>query len=416
MCLEINLGAIVSRSVLLVSYGGNSGGASKATRNIFDCFRDMGMNCKLLVVNGNSAELGIRTVNGTRRLLINFYAKLDFKICKFLLPSTKEWQTSGLIGIIKSKAINKLDYDFVNLHFIAHGTMSLRQIRKIKKPILWTLHDEWLLHPISHYPESGFENRNNRRMEFTNWISRVLQRYIVHLKKRIIMRNNVYFICPSTEIMEKFLGLYPSKKAFTFFIENPVRLEVFAPLSGDAVIPRQGNQSVRKYILYLGGDRDLRKGYDLLFEAIKNMESQFDVLAPGSSRNFTTGRKGQIRFVGTSKINNDSLLSYLYQHATFTVVPSRYEAGGPQVATESISCGTPVIGFSVGGMKQFLFENGLGIVVRSFDSFELSNAMERLLWMDPSPIDEFCRYFAVNNFSFYQVQKSYQKLFAEIES
>ena len=50
----------------------------------------------------------------------------------------------------------------VNLHWLGHGLISLRQMRKITKPIVWTLHDEWSIHAISHYPETNFNKRKSQ--------------------------------------------------------------------------------------------------------------------------------------------------------------------------------------------------------------------------------------------------------------
>ena len=39
--------------------------------------------------------------------------------------------------------INDYDPDIVNLHWVAGNMLSVNDIRKIKAPIVWTIHDHW---------------------------------------------------------------------------------------------------------------------------------------------------------------------------------------------------------------------------------------------------------------------------------
>ena len=41
------------------------------------------------------------------------------------------------------KKINSSDADIVNLHWVQHEMLSVSDISKIKKPLVWTLHDMW---------------------------------------------------------------------------------------------------------------------------------------------------------------------------------------------------------------------------------------------------------------------------------
>ena len=47
--------------------------------------------------------------------------------------------------------INNSDFDIVNLHWIC-GVICNKDIAKIKKPIVWTMHDTWPFCGAEHYP------------------------------------------------------------------------------------------------------------------------------------------------------------------------------------------------------------------------------------------------------------------------
>ena len=49
------------------------------------------------------------------------------------------------------KKINKSDADIIHLHWINAEMISVKQISKINKPIIWTFHDMWPFCGIEHY-------------------------------------------------------------------------------------------------------------------------------------------------------------------------------------------------------------------------------------------------------------------------
>jgi glycosyltransferase involved in cell wall biosynthesis len=104
------------------------------------------------------------------------------------------------------------------------------------------------------------------------------------------------------------------------------------------------------------------------------------------------------------------LLQRTYSEARLVVVPSRAEALG-QVATEAISCGTPVVSFSIGGLPDIVLENITGKLVTPFDTQELAQAIDKVLVHGKSFYTDKCRQFAIENFSFEKVSLKYQTLF-----
>ena len=61
---------------------------------------------------------------------------------------------------------NNLDCDIVNLHWIGNNLIPIKKISKIRKPIVWTLHDMWAYTGSEHYSQNerfvtGY-NKTNR--------------------------------------------------------------------------------------------------------------------------------------------------------------------------------------------------------------------------------------------------------------
>ena len=86
-----------------------------------------------------------------------------------------------------------------------------------------------------------------------------------------------------------------------------------------------------------------------------------------------------------------------YNLAAVTVVSS-IEDNLPNVMLESLSCGTPVVGFKVGGLKDNIIDNFNGQLVTTGDTHLLAEAIENII--NGPNLSKNCRNFAKENFSF----------------
>jgi glycosyltransferase involved in cell wall biosynthesis len=188
-------------------------------------------------------------------------------------------------------------------------------------------------------------------------------------KSKILKKPNVGVVCLSHEMKREFLTRYPFLEGRIIVIPNPVDSDIFFPL-----LSKEHTQVIPK-LIYLGGFTDKRKGYDLLLEALKECEERFDLIATGFTGEALTGKFGQVRIVGTPRIRNETSMNEFLNQADLTVVPSRQEAL-PQVATESLMAGTPVVSFSVGGLADIVLDGKTGLKVAPFDISELAKAID----------------------------------------
>ena len=66
-------------------------------------------------------------------------------------------------------------------------------------------------------------------------------------------------------------------------------------------------------------------------------------------------------------LNDNNSLMNLYSAADATVVPSRQESFC-QTASESHACGTPVVGFNIGGLNDIVDHLRTGYLAKAFDA------------------------------------------------
>ena len=73
------------------------------------------------------------------------------------IPRSVAW-----LGGIKASSVNKTNADIVNIHWVGSGMISIAEIGKINKPIVWTMHDMWPFCGAEHLsldaPEARWRN------------------------------------------------------------------------------------------------------------------------------------------------------------------------------------------------------------------------------------------------------------------
>ena len=120
------------------------GGAARAAYRIHHALRSSGIETQMLV---NVADSGDWTVQGPT----NKWGKAIGRIRPQLATPLRQLLRTGN-PIIHSPAvlpsrwperINASDADVVHLHWVQGEMLSIADIGRIHKPIVWTLHDMW---------------------------------------------------------------------------------------------------------------------------------------------------------------------------------------------------------------------------------------------------------------------------------
>ena len=87
------------------------------------------------------------------------------------------------------KKIDKINPDIVNLHWINNELISIKQISKIKQPIVWTFNDMWPMCGGEHYVSddryvNGYDKSSKRSDEKGIDLNRFLWK-----QKKIFRKN-----------------------------------------------------------------------------------------------------------------------------------------------------------------------------------------------------------------------------------
>jgi glycosyltransferase involved in cell wall biosynthesis len=169
------------------------------------------------------------------------------------------------------------------------------------------------------------------------------------------------------------LGKFP-----VTIIPNGVDTNVFAPHDIRFARAALGIPQDRQVVLFAADVvANRRKGFALLAQALNELHDfqRLFLVSVGAS---TLRIQTDTPHLHLGHVDNDGLLSLIYSAADIYVIPSLQD-NLPNTVLEAMACGTPVIGFDVGGIPDMVRPGITGLLVPAGDVMGLSGAISELL-------------------------------------
>jgi len=429
--------------VLHIAHSDLSGGAAKASFRIHQSLKknpNFGINSKMRVIRKLSKEKDIHSKqnlfhNYIYPKLINYINKFyryGFKTPNQVLHSTAIIKT-GLGKELNNKNIYK-NIDLLHLHWLGDSTLSIEEIGSLKKPIIWTLHDQWPFCGAEHYIYQNIENFSNNedKRYFLNYSKKSRLTFesgrdinrLTWLRKKKNWDNNLYIICPSNWMADcaKKSSLFKNNPIFV--IPNPLDTKEWLPVNKLIAKEKLKISPNKKIILFGAIDilNDQRKGAHILFEALSILKKTLSKKLLKSIELVAFGRaEGQIKydlglpvkFLG--HINNNKKLNLIYSAADVFVMPSILESFG-QTVSESHACGTPVVGFRTSGLIDIIDHLETGYLALPFSARSLAQGMKWVLENDLKikELSDNCRRKALSQWDYSIVSSKYYEIYNQI--
>ena len=327
-------------------------------------------------------------------LFNKIYGELD---CEFASLPFSEY------NILNNPLVKEAD--IIHLHWVA-GMVDYESFFKFNdKPIVWTLHDMNPFQGIFHYKDDELRN-------FV--ISGKLDEKLRKLKETAIgkRKSNLYVVAPSNWL------LFEAKKskAFSdingFCISNTVDTILFTFQKQNSF--KKNNNIPDNNFIFLFAANSVkihRKGFDLLIESLLKIKfTSFTLLVLGANA-FTFPSSLNVIYLGIE--NEDNNLINYYSVSDAFILPSR-EDNLPNVLLESLACGTPVIGFSVGGIKEHIVDYKTGLLAKEINAQALSQVIEEFCINKHRFDREYIKNYAIENFSERLIANKYKNLYNDI--
>ena len=375
----------MNKKILHLNFS-DSGGAATAVKRINECLLKFNIDSKILVAEKSTQNTKIICEQSQ---INNFFWKQKKKISRNLklFFKTKNKNTHT-ISFLKSNILSQIDKynpDYLNIHWIGNEFISIEQIKKIKIPILWTLHDMWLYCGAEHYT---YENnrfvdgylRNNRPQNESGFD---LNKWVWKRKKKNLPKQiNIIATSNWQYNNAKKSNLLKDKKIYK--LPLPIDTDFWKPIEKNEAKKILGWHLNKTYFLFGFSDYGKKyiKGLDTSIEIFKNYKSKIN-------KNVVLnifGEVGQNKFNDDNinilgPVNNNTKLRLIYSASDLLLNPSRLESFG-QIALESLSCGLPVMCRDGTGTTDLISSSNMGYIMKEpiIENFEdFNNWFKKIL-------------------------------------
>ena len=162
-------------------------------------------------------------------------------------------------------------------------------------------------------------------------------------------------------------------------IPNGIDAEnMFTPGDREACRRKHGYAPREKLILGIAvGYRDERKGARYILQTARDLEKEAKVILIGWNKENNRLLQGLSNVITIENTKDTELLAEYYSMADVFVIPSLAE-NYATTTLEAMACGTPVVGFAVGGIPEQLAD-GRGIVVEAGNQKAFTEAVRKVL-------------------------------------
>lgn len=416
--------------VLFVNTSDSIGGAARAAVRIMHGVQQFCVDSKMLVKSKSLIDVNIFESNDFVP-----HAKL-FSILDWCANKLKnKWQhfkwhpykgarsasyLSDLRGMSVWGALQNLKYDILHLNWINERFLDVRELKRVNKPIVWTLHDSWAFTGVCHvqYECENYKThcRNCPMLGFQK--DKDLAYEVFEKKRKAYERLDLHIVTPSRWLADcarqsALLGRFPIS-----VIPNCLDTELFSPQNGNNAREVLGLDLKKKYVLYgaMQATRDPNKGFAELrnaLELIKDKLPNTELLIFGTNDIYESlmlpipGRT-------IGYVTDDHKMAALYNAADVTVVPSRSENLSNTIM-ESLSCTTPVVAFDIGGNGDMIEHLVNGYLARYNDCADLANGIRWCLGPGcDHHVGKSARQKVLNNFSVEIISEQYARLYQSI--
>ena len=372
--------------VLIVNTSERTGGAAIAANRLMHALNRNGVEARMLVRDRKTDAPEVVSIPQSWRLK-----------AKFLWERGVIWLANGLSrqGIFQVDIANTgtditalpefRQADIIHLHWTNQAYLSLRDIDRILasgKPVVLTLHDQWYFTGICHY-SGGCDKYQTQcgKCHMLKGLGVDLARRVFDRKRAMYEGRNLTFVGCS-----RWMADLARKSPLTAghpvtHVPNAIDTDVFAPMDKQAARAHHHLPMDKKLLLF-GAQRitDERKGFSFLVEACEHISKHHPSL-PGKLGVVVLGGDAEsvkealpLPVYPVNYLSSEADIAELYNAVDLFVTPSLQD-NLPNTIVEAMSCGTPCVGFDVGGIPEMINHQQDGYVADYCDSIDFAQGI-----------------------------------------
>lgn len=377
-------------SPLFLSYSLHRGGAGVSARRLFEALQKEGISTISLVALQNEVnpKAGIFCRSDflqpfrekLRKNIEIHYPRLSYSA----LRKSGSFFSPGVIGQSVSALIKPFSPTLLHLHWVNNGWLDTSSLESIEIPMVWTFHDQWPMTGGCHYSGScrRFTKNCGQCPQLGSVKDQDPSRSLFNRKKKAWANLRLYPVAPS-----RWMGNCIRQSAL--FQNHPLHIipyginhDLYAPITDQKNHLKTFDFHPDKKIITfaaMGAVSDKRKGFEYALSALKELSQnekfrdQVQLCVIGCEKielpknlPFPTKAMGTIR--------DEKRMAEIYALSDIFLAPS-LEDNLPNTVLESLSCGTPVVAFHIGGMPDMIDHCGNGYLAEPKSSPSLARGI-----------------------------------------
>lgn len=370
--------------ILLLSDAESHGGAAIAASRLAAFLAARG--CQILRVVRRSS--GSNPKWATQELNSRAFRLLPRKSMNWMFPKTWTALARSLSGRNLQNVLDDFQPDIINIHNLHHGaardgwSVDLVDRCARQAPTVWTFHDMWPITGRCAYSldcrmfEVGCDHRCPTPNEYPQLRPDLIASEWDRKRKLAQSDANIVHVTPSKWLADQARSGILSGRDVKV-IPNGVPLDIYKPLDRNLARASLGIQDDRPVIAFSAHDLDDKfKAMPILFEALRDCRNELIVLGIGHGDIPLAQQNLDIHRLGS--VSDPGKQAMIYNAADVFLHPSIAE-NCALVLLESLACGTPCVGFPIGGNPEIINPGVSGWLANSVSASSLGTTIETAL-------------------------------------
>jgi len=276
--------------------------------------------------------------------------------------------------------------DIIYLHWVIGGFLNLKNIEqlvKLNKPVIFFMHDMWTITGGCHHSFTceKYKLECNNCQVFPQVSNNDLSSKQFNKKSKLYSKyKNLYFVSPSKWLYNCAQQSALTKSKPIFHIPNVIDKTLFKAVD-KSVAKQLLNIDTSETVITFGavsvtspykGWEYLKKALDILHQS--NTTKKITALLFGSmyDKQLAESIPFPTRFIG--RLRDDYSTALVYNASDVFVAPSIAD-NLPTTVMESLCCGTPVVGFDIGGIPDMIIHKKNGYLAKYKDATDLAEGI-----------------------------------------
>jgi glycosyltransferase involved in cell wall biosynthesis len=403
-----------------------AGGAARASFRLHWALRKQGYDSTVLVARRYSNDPTVTAIVKSMDVTTRVQRYLRWRQILRDFSRYHATRPTGLEPFSDDRSVHAFDFvkqlppcDVIYLHWVAgfvdyHSFFSALPRRT---RVVWVLHDMNVMTGGCHYDNDcgRYKSGCGACPQLGSADPKDLSRQIWKRKQEVfgmLEANRLHLVAPSHWMLELVKGSPLLSQFPVTMIPNGVDLEEFAPRDRGFARELLGIPQGAQVIMFVSDSlMNQRKGFSILTAALAGMTQVHNLflLSVGRGKPPVTD---PVPCLHMGVVMSDRWLSLIYSAADLFVIPSLHD-NLPNTVMESMACGTPVVGFDVGGIPEMVRPGTTGQLVPVGDSVALGHAITRLLHAPGTcrQMAAACRKMVMEEYSYESVVKRHAALF-----